>query len=242
VEADLGAARQVGGRDAAVGGQPHVVEAAAVRGPRGAGVAGVVDQVGELAAAVEVAQVQGRGVGVVDAELVGEQPAVAAREDAVHRDAAVGREGVGVEQDLLGAVALADVVDGLLAVAVAAGVEGPGAAAQRGGDGVDVEQLAEALAQGVAAGECGEAVAGEVVLDAHPALDVGVGGVLEPAVGVGDGGAVQVLDEVVAAGRGRVLAAGLARGRQRSVTGRIAAGAQGREEGEGGGLGHGRPG
>jgi len=125
---------------------------------------------------------------------------------------------------------------------VAAGVEGPGAAAQRGRDGVDVEQLAEALAQRVATRERAELGAGEVVLHAHPALDIGVGGVLEPAIGVGDGGAVQVLDELVAAGRGRALAADLARGRQRSVTGRIAAGAQGREEGEGGGLGHGRPG
>lgn len=181
-----------------------VVEAAAVGQPGGSGEFDPLDFIRETFAGGDVDDIPGGPVGAGLGEGVGKELAVLGDGGAGDGDGAIGREGVGIEQeDFLGiGFVLAPVVDALVLQARFAGVKE--AAGDEGGQTVlvVVPGFGEAFFEGLALGDFGEKGFGESLLRFDPGSGLGGVEVFEPAVGVGDGLAVEGFGDVSAAGFG----------------------------------------
>ena len=165
--------------------------------------------VGEVGAGVSRAgadffYVPGDPVGAGFREGKGEECAVGGEGKASEGDGAVGREGVGIEQEVgLAVWAVLPEKDSLILEAGVVGVDEAVVTDGGGREALKVGEGEKALAEGLAAGNGVEDRAGEGVLRADPGFDFGAVDVFHPAVGIRDGG-VEVGVDVVGAARGWV--------------------------------------
>src|SRR5262249_32885890 len=222
---DRRAQRVMADADAARAVLAGVVEAGAVAVPRHAAVQVACQDVGQVAAGVDVAHAQLRFVLAAAADEVDDAPAVAREILEAHARRAVGAERVRIaEHPPLPPQPAADVEDRELVVRSSPGGEVTAAALEWAGHRVDARQRGEAREDPGATRERVEERVGIGVLRVDERARLGAPLVLEPAIGIDDGDAVERLDHVV-----------LARGRVRRRRGRPGPARAGRPAGEGDG-------
>ena len=172
-----------------------VEEAAGVFEPGCTAELGPLDEVGEIFAGGDLADVPFDPVAAGLGDGVGGVAAVVGDADAAERDRAVGGHGVGVKQDVrLAGETLLPEDDVLVLQAFVVGVEVAGAAARGCGVALEVGEVHEARVHFFAARRAVDVGTGEKVFGVDPGLYVGRVDVLHPAVGVRDFGAEIVVD------------------------------------------------
>ena len=163
----------------------RVVEAAVIGLPRDAGGARAFDGVGQQLVGGGLDDVQRAHLGAAFGGAVRDILAVVRCLPPVERNRSILGKLVDVHQHFVLAVhVFADVEDGLVLLAFAAGVEVILAANLRLAQVADFEQLLDAVVQLVAAGQLVEDAARVGQLRRHPLLRLGTASILQPAVRV----------------------------------------------------------